>query len=358
MGCEDTSSPDLYISPIRLNSKDQANKSYKPGEGIQMKKITLFAVLFWIFMSGISSATDLGIMTGSKKGTYYQFGLNMMELSKQHQFDLSVYNSRGSVENVYAVYKRPKTQMGIVQSDVLAFVLKIETNATLKHIARKTKMVFPLYNEEIHLLGKKMILSFDELEGKTVAIGKEGSGSYLTSKLLFEVSGIKPKSLVTTGAQAALSQLKQGHIDAMFYVAGFPVKLFSEDVSGNDELHLIPITNKSITEFYPFAQIPPNTYSWQPELVDTVAVKAVLISFDFRRNNCDNVGKFAKVIYENMNWLKQNGHPKWKSVDLDYPLKGWEQYDCVKKYRPSYSGGTLDAPMEKNPLLDAIKEIL
>jgi hypothetical protein len=33
-----------------------------------------------------------------------------------------------------------------------------------------------------------------------------------------------------------------------------------------------------------------------------------------------------------MAWLRENGHPKWKFVDLDYPLKGWEQYDCVKKY--------------------------
>jgi len=73
--------------------------------------------------------------------------------------------------------------------------------------------------------------------------------------------------------------LKNGSIDAMFYVAGFPVKLFSENVSGNDKLHLIPITNKSITEFYPMAQIPANTYVWQPELIHTIAVKAVLVSF-------------------------------------------------------------------------------
>lgn len=322
-----------------------------------MKKRIVFVILFWMVMSGISSAVDLGIITGSTKGTYFQFGLNMKEMVKQYGFDLHVYNSNGSVENVYAVYKRPKTQMGIVQSDVLAFVLKIETNPTLKHIARKTKMVFPLYNEEIHILGKNLILSFDDLEGKTVAIGEEGSGSYLTSKLLFEVSGIQPKMTVPLGTEKALSELKQGNIDAMVYVAGFPVKLFSENVTGIENLHLVPIANKSITEFYPVVQIPANSYAWQPESVDTVAVKAVLVSFDFRRNNCENVGEFAKIVYDNLDWLKQSGHPKWKSVDLDYPLKGWDQYDCVKKYRNIYPGGTVPST-EKNPLLDAIKEIL
>jgi hypothetical protein len=321
---------------------------------MKMKKSILFAIVFWMVMSGVSSAINLGMVTGGSKGTYFQFGLNMMEMAKQYGFDLHVATSRGSVENVYAVYKRPKTQMGIVQSDVLAFVLKVETNDTLKHIASKTKMIFPLYNEEIHLLGKQAIQSFDELEGKIVAIGKEGSGSYLTSKLLFEVSGIKPKKLLPVGTETALSQLKQGRIDAMFYVAGLPVKLFSENVSGDEGLHLVPITNKSLTDFYPMAKIPANTYPWQSETVHTVAVKAVLISFDFRRNNCDNVGKFAKKVYDNLDWLKQNGHSKWKSVDLDYPLKGWEQYDCVKKYRHVYPVET-DAPMEKNPLLDAIK---
>lgn len=324
---------------------------------MKTKSIAIFIIFFWLLMPGISSAVDLGIMTGSSKGTYFQFGLNMMKLSQKYGYNLSVYNSRGSVENIYAVYKRPKTQMGIVQSDVLAFVLKVESNATLKLIANKTKMIFPLYNEEIHCLGKNSIQSFDALEGKTVAIGKEGSGTYMTSKLLFEVSGITPKKTVAVGTEKALSGLKQGTIDAMFYVAGFPVKLFTENITGDEGLHLVPITNKSITKFYPVAHIPGNTYAWQPEKVNTVAVKAVLVSFDFRRNNCDYVGKFARTIYTNLDWLKQNGHSKWKSVDLDYPLKGWEQYDCVQKYLHGYMEEKIE-PMEKNPLLDAIKDLL
>ncbi|WP_022666513.1 TAXI family TRAP transporter solute-binding subunit [Desulfospira joergensenii] len=325
---------------------------------MKKKRLAVFLVVLWVLMSGIAWAVDLGMITGGRKGTYFQFGLNMMELSKQYGFNLSVYNSRGSVENVYAVYKRPRTQMGIVQSDVLAFVLKVKTDKTLKRIARKTKMIFPLYNEEIHLLGKEQLLSFDDLEGKRVAIGKEGSGTYLTSMLLFEVSGIKPGKTVPLGTEQALDQLKAGKIDAMFYVAGLPVKLFSESITGSEGLHLIPITNKSITEFYPMADIPANTYAWQGAPIHTVAVKAVLVSFDFRRNNCDHVGRFAGMVYDNLDWLKQNGHPKWKNVDLDYPLKGWSQYDCVKKYLHTVSGEEQMAPMEKNPLLKAIKEIL
>ncbi len=320
------------------------------------KWLIILVVIFLAVTSGISSAVDLGIITGDKQGTYFQFGLDMMKVVKQYGLDLEVYNSRGSVENIYAVYKRPDIHMGIVQSDVLAFVMKVRNNATLRRIASKVKMVFPLYNEEVHLLGRKGIQSFENLKGKIVAIGKEGSGTYMTSKLLFEVSGITPKKLLPLGTEKALSKLKQGQVDAMFYVAGFPVRLFSENVSSGENLHLISITTKSIRQFYPGAIIPANTYSWQTETVNTVAVRAVLISFDFRRNNCDHVGRFAGLIYDNLNFLKQHGHPKWKSVNLDYKLKGWDQYDCVKKCIQTHL--ERERSMGKNPVFDAIKKML
>lgn len=59
------------------------------------------------------------MIAGSEKGTYYQFGLNL-------------HPSKGSVENVFAVYQRPGVQTGIVQSDVLAFVARVQTDQALK----------------------------------------------------------------------------------------------------------------------------------------------------------------------------------------------------------------------------------
>jgi TRAP-type uncharacterized transport system substrate-binding protein len=246
---------------------------------------------------GSAAAFDLGMVTGSEKGTYYQFGLNLQALAKQKGINLAVHASRGSIENVFAVYQRPGVQMGIVQSDVLAFVARVETDPVLKRIARKTKMIFPLYNEEVHLIGRPEITGFDDLADRRVAIGREGSG--------------------------------------------------------------IPIANKSITEFYPRAEIPAGTYRWQAKAVDTVAVKSVLISFDYRRRDCEHVGRFAQTLFENRPWLVQNGHPKWRSVDLDYQLRGWEQYDCVRRYlgKPAETPRARTVPVD-NPVMDAIKQIL
>jgi TRAP transporter TAXI family solute receptor len=299
---------------------------------------------FWIaslvailFGSGIvtgaaaqSTPVEIGIITGSEKGTYYQFGLNLKSLVKQHGINVTVATSKGSVENIFAVYQRPATQLGIVQSDVLAFVARVETDPVLKRIAKKIKMVFPLYNEEIHVLGRKNISDFDDLAGKRVAVGREGSGTYLTARLLFKVAEVEPRQMVYIDTDEALAELKAGRIDAMFYVAGAPVKLIAENVTASDNLALIPVTNKSVTEFYPTVEIPANMYPWQAGPLATVAVKSVLVSYDLRRLDCDNVGRFAQLLASNLVWLTEHGHPKWKSVQLCYPLKGWEQYDCVR----------------------------
>ena len=199
-----------------------------------VKALTRFSIAMLLVLGAapvVGATTELGIITGGEKGTYYQFGLNLQALAKQHGVSLSVFPSRGSIENVYAVYQRPATQLGIVQSDVLAFVSRVQTDPVLKRIAKKTKMVFPLYNEEIHILGRPGIAEFDDLSDRRVAIGREGSGTYLTARLLFNVAEVVPREMVPIDTDEALAELKAGRIDAMFYVAGYPVKLFAEGVT-------------------------------------------------------------------------------------------------------------------------------
>jgi hypothetical protein len=317
--------------------------------------ICLLLLMISFIFAGITYAVELTIVTGKESGTYYRFGLDLKTLGESHDFQLTVVPSNGSIENLNAVYKRPNTQLGIVQSDVLAFISRTKSNEMLRSVANKTKMVFPLYNEEVHLLARTDISDFDALRGKRVAIGEDGSGTYLTAKLLFEMSKIRPGDQVLIGTDDALAMLKAGKIDAMFYVAGYPVKLFSESVKTGDALHLVSITNQNILRYYPKAEIPGNTYDWQKEAVNTIAVKAVLVSFDFKSANCDNVGRFAEMVWNNQNWLAQNGHSKWKSVDLEYDLKGWEQFNCARKY---IAKSKRKDPVRFNPVFEAIKEIL
>jgi hypothetical protein len=63
------------------------------------------------------------------------------------------------------------------------------------------------------------------------------------------------------------------------------------------------------------------------------------------------------MISENFEWLKKNGHPKWNQVDLNYTMKGWEQYDCVQNYIGKKKEIQRRKPSEINPVLDAIKQL-
>lgn len=301
----------------------------------------------------------LGIITGDVKSTAHQIGMDLKTLVKRNNIHLAVFNSSGSVENLYAVYQRPGNHLGLVQSDVLAFVAKVKTDSRLKLIANKIKGIFPLYNQEIHILGKAEIRSFGDLHDKQVAIGHVESGTYLTSRLLFEISGVLPRQMVAIGNAQALAALKAGSIDALVIVDGFPVERLALDVSPADGLHLVPITHAGIRTFYPASRIPTGTYPWQTAEVDTVSVKAVLVAYDFRNHHCNTIGKVARLMTENLDWLRFNGHPKWNSVNLNEPMKGWEQYICVKNYTPArLAAETEPSPARKpNPVADAIEAV-
>jgi hypothetical protein len=120
---------------------------------LRLLTLSLLTFLFTLGPVAAGLAADLGVITGSEKGTYYQFGLNLQALGKANGFNVAVHPSRGSVENVYAVYQRPGVPTGIVQSDVLAFVARVQTDQTLKRIAKNGHSKWKTVNLNAQLKG-------------------------------------------------------------------------------------------------------------------------------------------------------------------------------------------------------------
>jgi TRAP transporter TAXI family solute receptor len=322
---------------------------------------TVAALLLSVAGMSSAAAADLGLITGGDNGTYYHFGHDLRRLVRSSGIDLRVYPSKGAVENIVAVHQRRGIHLGIVQSDVLAFVASAQSRPAVAQIARSTRLVLPLYDEQIHVLARPGIGSFDNLAGKRVAIGREGSGTYLTASTLFKLADVLPAERVPIEGPEALAQLKSGRIDALVYVAGFPIILLKTGVTAADGLELIPVASKSILESYAPAEIPRDAYEWQAAAVSTVAVKAILVSSDLRRRECDLVGRVAQAIVKGRDWLAKNGHPKWKAVDLDFRLNGWERYDCVQKYVGKSAPGEASpgaSAGERNPIDEAVKSVL
>src|ERR1700730_1922140 len=115
-------------------------------------KILISAVMLALSVSA-AFAQQMGIVTGSASGTYIKIGEDIKTIAEPSGIALQVLESAGSIQNVFDVRKKRGVQLGIVQSDVLEYIRDISDDRELKAIAAKLVAVYPLYKEEVHLLG-------------------------------------------------------------------------------------------------------------------------------------------------------------------------------------------------------------
>jgi TRAP transporter TAXI family solute receptor len=297
------------------------------------------------------------IMTGSAAGTYIQFGRDISREMQSCGLTLDVQESAGSLENFLAVRKRPNTQFGIVQSDVLEYLKTYAgEDPSIARAIHGVRIAFPLYNEEVHILAKREIADLQDLTGRRIAVGAEESGTFLTASLVLDLADVQGER-VTLNAPEALQALLADQIDAFFYVAGAPTKLFEAPEIDPERFHLLPIDDPTLREVYLPAQIPAGTYPFQKEAVDVVAVKAVLMTYEYtpnlnsyHRESCKAVSDLANVILTRFGELQSSGHPKWKNVDLNDLPPGWDVSECVNAgLAESYSSPCENAEAEVAP---------
>ncbi|MDQ0320405.1 TRAP transporter TAXI family solute receptor [Pararhizobium capsulatum DSM 1112] len=300
----------------------------------------ILAFLFFAVSSSFLRAAEFekNIMTGGAQGTYIQIGRDIAGLGKSCGLTLNVRQSAGSLENFVGVRNRRNTQFGIVQSDVLEYLKTFEANdPEVQQAVKGVRIMFPLYNEEVHVLARSDIAGIKDLAGKKIAVGVKDSGTYLTASLILDILQVKPSDQLAINPDAALPKLLSGEIDALFYVAGAPAALFAKNEIDGSKFHLLPITQAPLLATYTAARIEPGAYSFQKEPVDLIAVKAVMMTYDYdvkrnayQRASCKAVSDFSNLILNGLDRLKETGHPKWKSVDLNELPPGWQVGICVK----------------------------
>ena len=305
-----------------------------------MKRFFLVATLL-VLLPVLAAAQEFekNIMTGGPSGTYIQIGNDLAGLERQCGLTLNVLESAGSLENFVGVRKRPNTQFGIVQSDVLDYFKTFQAkDRELQRAVAGVRIMFPLYNEEVHILAKRDIASLADLNGRKVAIGKTASGTFLTASLIMDIMQLDQVERLAIGAGDALEKLIAGEIDALFYVAGAPTKLFANPDIDGAQFHLLSVDEPLLSASYLSSTIAAGTYPFQTEEVGVIAVKAVMMTYDYRvkenqyqRDSCKAVADLSHLLLSNLDRLKSEGHPKWKNVDLSDLPPGWRVGDCVKK---------------------------
>jgi len=287
----------------------------------------------------------LGMVTGPKTGTYILIGQDIAKVAQKAGLNIDVRESKGSIDNIKRITSREKVSLALVQSDVLGFLSRSQNENSVE-TAKKLRMVVPIYNEEVHILASKDIQNIQDLNGKRVVVGSEGSGSMITSVNIFSMLGIKPAKLYQISPPEGVVAVLKNKADAMVFVSGKPVRLFKnmEELSGIkdgpnagalDKVHFLALDDARLLKEYRKAEITSQDYSFSEEDVPTVAVTAVLINYDFTRDTspyyqeqCERMANLGKALHDNLDWLRSNGHPKWKETDYSTPVGYWRKDEC------------------------------
>jgi TRAP transporter TAXI family solute receptor len=290
-------------------------------------------------MAGTSSGTDLAIVEDIAE-VLNGDGLRVVPMVGQ-----------GPAQNVKDVLFLRGVDMGVTQANILKYFAR--TGELGPNFIDQVAYVAKLFNEEMHVLVRDDVNSIQDLKGRPVNFGAEGSGAEITGRLVFEALGIDVKQLHLSDDEA-LQKLRSGEIAGTIVVTGKPAPMLANlrDTTG---LKLLPVPYaKELEDSYYPATL---THEDYPDLVpaggrvDTVAVCAVLVSFNWNDDSprYQKIGRFVDRFFTNFDqFLKPPHHPKWREVNYAATLEGWHRSPLSQAYIDRVKAATADGTTKKS----------
>lgn len=289
------------------------------------------------------------LLTGGVTGTYVTFGNNIAEVAnkKPYNHKVDVLPSHGSIDNIKRITSsNGAIPLGIVQSDILGFLSR-STNDNTRAIASRLSLIFPFYEEEVHILARKPIKGLSGLTGMRVVVGLEGSGNMLTAMNIMALSGVQPSEIIHAAPAEGVVSVLSDEADALIFVGGKPVTLFTnladlktahkgKNAHLLDAIHFVPVDDQRVFSEYSPTRINAGDYPFVDNAVLTAKVNAVLVSYEppelkgaAREAYCKPLQQISRAIVHHMEYLRDSAHPKWKEVNLYADLNIWPRNSCV-----------------------------
>jgi uncharacterized protein len=303
-----------------------------------------------VFNPARANTGTLGVISGGADGTYIRIAADLANVLDGEDLRVLPMIGRGSLQNLRDIMFLRGVDIGIVQMDARE---QLNTENLQNDAVRRLRFITRLYNEEVHIIADREITDIRQLEGKKVNIDKAGSGTNLTSRLIFDKLGIKPE-MTTFDQASSYAKLKSGEIQAAVYVAGRPVRAIAE-FQTEGRFHLLPIPFEGeIAESYFPARLANSDY---PQLVDkdkpveTLAVGSLLAVFNWPENSdrYNRVKRFVDAFFARFDEFLQPGrHPKWKEVNLAADVPGWERVRPAQAWLDRAAMASKPSPQGQN----------
>jgi uncharacterized protein len=222
--------------------------------------------------------SSLTIGTASQGGTYFIYGTGLANLiSQELNINASGEVTGGPVQNVTLV-QTGDHQIGLVTMGPAyeAWIGESELAPGVEHT--DVRALFPMYQTpfQVVALASSGIDDVADLDGKRVGVGPAGGTAATYWPRFFEIVGVSP-DISYAGANDAVSQVKDGLIDAFAFAAGVPIAAFAQ-IAAENEVNIFAFTaeqQQAILEQRPELagfDIPGGLYEGFPDEQPTVAL--------------------------------------------------------------------------------------
>jgi TRAP transporter TAXI family solute receptor len=231
----------------------------------------------------------IAIGTGGTGGVYYPLGGGMANVLSKYLpgVQATAEVTGGSVDNLKLIGAQPG-QIGLSMVDAALDAMDGKGKFTAGKVSVRTLMV--LYPNRMHVVSTEArgVTKMSDLKGKRVSTGSPGSATEVMAFRVIEAAGLdRDKDMTRERLSVAESAnaLKDGKIDAFFWVGGLPTAAVT-DVGATpnvkirmvDTADLVDKMNKKYSNLYSKGVIPSKTYPGQDKDNSIVVVQNILVA--------------------------------------------------------------------------------
>jgi uncharacterized protein len=276
------------------------------------------------------------VISGNPNGAYLYLAYDMSAvLDDGNELRVLPIVGKGGYQNVLDILYLKGVDLGITQSNIMSYLKR--TGEFGPNIDGRLSYIAKLYNEEMHILAGSGIDSIRDLDGKKVNFSDAGSGTQFSTRLIFQLLGIKATE-INVGQGDAYQMLKSGEIAATILIAGKPAGSFAKfKLDPSMRLLPVPYTEALEQDYFP-AKLTNDDY---PNMIpkgssiETVAVGSVLAVYNWPRDTdrYRRVARFVDAFFSKFaEFQKPARHPKWNETNLSSTLKGWKRFPAAEEW--------------------------
>jgi uncharacterized protein len=280
------------------------------------------------------NANTLTVVTGTPSGIFSTFAADLSAvLNDGDELRILGVTSPGAFQNVRDVRFLRGIDLGFTITNILG---QYRRTREIGDLSDKIVYISRISNDEIHVVTRSNITSFEQLRGLKVNFGAKGSGNQLSAQDICRALNVDVEE-VNLGPLDAFEKLKNGEIAAIIFTIGRPAPLIAP-LKASDGYHLIPIpfVNALIADYLPARLTSadyPNLIS-PGQVVDTIATPSVLIAYNWPKGSdrYRRVDKFVKAFFTKFDEFKKPPrHPSWRDANLAATIPGWKRFEGAEE---------------------------